>query len=147
MPSWLLPSYLRVALVAAVAVVIGSSAPWAHGRIVLPAGGKADEGTYTLFLALIASGFIIYRMARYEATWRVLIVPFLAYLFAAAFPVWDWVRIAGIPPDSNEEFFGLYEEIRVTWGLYLTLAGCLLGCGATFLELRRERRSPPSLLD
>ncbi|HEX7430130.1 MAG TPA: hypothetical protein VF328_25290 [Mycobacterium sp.] len=110
-----LPS-LIAALVASVAIVIGSSAPWVS-VMVFSANGTVGDGKFTLALGLIsAAALLVASFGKVRAFGYILAVAVGVLVFA--------VGVDGaihVTSQEKADFFGTQIGAEIGWGLWLVL--------------------------
>lgn len=107
-----------VALVGAAVAILGAFGPWESSVFVSRAGVETD-GLITLALA-VAAALMLY-LARPDSDW--LAMAATLGLFGAAVGVYDLIKVSG----SSSELFGRQIQLFTPgWGLWLTVAGCVL---------------------
>jgi uncharacterized membrane protein (UPF0182 family) len=130
-----------IALAAAVAVVIGSLGPWVKVNVFIASvsvGGMDADGEITIFLGLIASALLLFRILGGARLWTA-IIAFLCLVLAGITGIADWNNVSSIIDESSEEeFSGLYQ---VAWGLQAVTIGGITGALALVVHwIRKEER-------
>jgi hypothetical protein len=126
-----------LALVGAVAAIIGSFGPWATvnaGFFSASVSGMSGDGQITAPLAIIATALILYRLFRQSGGASVLIA-FVLLSVVSAVGILDWANIADLMSDDTESILGL---VQTGWGIEALLFGP--GWGSFFLMTHWFRR-------
>jgi hypothetical protein len=107
---------LIAAMVASVAIVIGSSGPWVS-VLVFSANGTVGDGKFTLALGLIsAAALLVAFLGKMRAFGHILAVTIGVLVFAAG--VYGVIHITS---QEKTDFFGSEIGAEVGWGLWLVL--------------------------
>lgn len=133
---------LRIALVAALALVVGGLAPWAAGTLVTtPIFGEGTRDRVTLVavgwpvavLGLLALGVIVgLRSDRGRAMGAL-----AAFGLAQLYLLVAWTSDE-YTPGFHIRVFERWESLEPAWGLYLATTAALVGLLATLVALPRR---------
>ena len=139
--EWFL-SWHTVPWVLAFAVFVMANVPWATAIVVSPLHGNTPNSMFAMVAAIVAIAPLLYRRVTLRPGWPVLLVPLACFGIIAGLTVTDLVTIWAIPPGSEDEFFGLWVDVRPTGWLFAAIAASFLGIVATLAEILHDRRYP-----
>ncbi|MEY4174801.1 MAG: hypothetical protein RI900_1966 [Actinomycetota bacterium] len=125
-----------IALAAGALVVVGSLLPWAKVLGFISVSGTDGDGKITLVLGALAIAGLFVRKA------SSLIGVAVIFLLSLAIGVYDFVNVSNKITEAEGEIFE--GGVSVGIGLYLVIAGGLIGLIGTFLhrsDLERATRT------
>ena len=95
-----------------------------------------------MIFGVIAIAVLLYLRVAMPRGWRLMLIPLGCLAVIEVLALVDLVRTLQVAPDAEEEFYGLYDEVRPSGWLWITIGSAFVGMVWALGEIRHDRLWP-----